>query len=43
MKISKIANGAEYRMDELFQNLLLFGILIILQIKKKLKFQKYLI
>ena len=29
MKISKIANGAEYRMDEQFQNLLIFGILII--------------
>ena len=36
MKISKIANGAEYRMDEHFQNLLIFGILIIFQIKKKI-------
>ena len=29
MKIEKISNGAEYRMDEQFQNLLIFGILII--------------
>ena len=36
MKISKIANGAEYRMDEHFQNSLIFGILIIFQIKKKI-------
>ena len=35
-KIDKIANGAEYRMDEPFQNLLIFGILIIFQIKKKI-------
>ena len=35
MKISRISNGAEYRMDEQFQNLITFGILIILQIKKK--------
>ena len=46
MKIGKITNGAEYRTDEQFQNLLIFGILIIFQIKKKnhtCKFQKYLI
>ena len=36
IKISKIANGAEYRMDEKFQNLLFFGILKIFQIKKKI-------
>ena len=36
MKIGKIANGAEYRMYEQFQNLLIFGILIIFQIKKKI-------
>ena len=36
MKIGKIATGAEYRIDEKFQNLLIFGILIILQIKKKI-------
>ena len=36
MKIGKIAIVAEYRMDEQFQNLLIFGILIILQIKKKI-------
>ena len=36
MKISKIVNGAEYRMDEQFQNLLIFGILIIFQIEKKI-------
>ena len=35
MKIGKIANGAEYRMDKQFQNLLIFGITIILQIEKK--------
>ena len=32
MKIGKIANGAEYRLDEQFQNLLIFWILIIFQI-----------
>ena len=36
MKISKIANGAEYRMDEHFQNLLIPGILIIFQIKEEI-------
>ena len=36
MKISKIANGAEYRIDEQFQNLLILGILIIFQIEKKI-------
>ena len=36
MKISKIAHGAEYQMDEHFKNLLIFGILIIFQIKKKI-------
>ena len=36
MRIVKIASGAEYRMDEQFQNLLIFGILIIFQIKKKI-------
>ena len=36
MKIDKIANGAEYRLNEQFQNLLIFGILIIFQIKKKI-------
>ena len=36
MKIGKISIGAEYRMDEHFQNFLLFGILIIFQIKKKI-------
>ena len=36
MKISKIANGAKYRMDEQFKNLLIFGILIVSQIKKKI-------
>ena len=36
MKIDKIANGAEYRMDEQFLNLVIFGILIIFQIKKKI-------
>ena len=36
VKISEIANGAEYRMDEQLQNLIFFGILIIFQIKKKI-------
>ena len=36
MKIGKIANGAEYRMDAQFQNLLIFEILVIFQIKKKI-------
>ena len=36
MKISKIANGVEYRMDEHFQNFLIFGILIPFQIKKNI-------
>ena len=36
IKIRKIASGAEYRMDEQFQNLLIFEILIIFQIKKKI-------
>ena len=35
MRIGKIASDAEYRMDEQFQNLLIFGILIVFQIKKK--------
>ena len=29
MRIEKIASGAEYRMDEEFQNFLIFGILIV--------------
>ena len=36
IKISKIANNAEYQMDEDFQNFLIFGILMIFQIKKKI-------
>ena len=40
MKIDKIVNGAEYRMDERFQNLLIFEILIIFQIKKKIRIPK---
>ena len=40
MKIGKIANGAEYRIDEQFPNLLIFRILIIFQIKKKIKIPK---
>ena len=40
MKISKIANGAKYRMDEQFQNLIIFVILIVLQIKKKILISK---
>ena len=36
MRIRKIASGEAYRKDEQFQNLLIVGILIILQIKKKI-------
>ena len=36
IKISKIANGAEYQMDEHFRNLIILGTLIIFQIKKKI-------
>ena len=36
IKIDKIASSAEYEMDEQFQNLLIFEILIIFQIKKKI-------
>ena len=36
MKFDKIASGAEYRIDEQFQNLLIFGISIIFEIKKKI-------
>ena len=35
IRIGKIASGAKYRVDEQFQNLLIFEILIIFQIKKK--------
>ena len=41
-KIGRIAIGAEYRMDEKFQNLLIFGISLIFQITKKITFQIYL-
>ena len=37
MRIGKIARDVEYRMDEKFQNLLIFVILIIYQIKKILE------
>ena len=40
IKISKIVNGAEYRMVEQFQNLLIFGISIIFQIKKEMEIPK---
>ena len=33
MRIGKIASGAEYWMDEKFQNLLVFGSLIFFRIK----------
>ena len=36
MRIGKIASGAEYRLDEQLQNFLIFGILIVFQIKKKI-------
>ena len=34
MRIGKISSGAEYRMGEKFQNLLIFAILMIFQIEK---------
>ena len=40
IKISKIWNGAEFQMDEHFQNLLILGILIIFQLKKKILIPK---
>ena len=39
-RIGKTASGAEYRMDEQFQNLLIFGILIVFQIKQKILIPK---
>ena len=36
MKIEIIANDAQYRMNEQLQNLIIFGILIIFQTKKKI-------
>ena len=36
IKIGEIINVAEYRMDEQFQTLIIFAILIILLIKKKI-------
>ena len=37
MRIGKITSSAEYRMDEQFQNFLIFGISIVFQIKKILQ------
>ena len=37
MRTGKITNSAEYRTEEQFQNLVIFGILIVFQIKKVLK------
>ena len=37
MRIGEIASSAKYRIDEQFQNLPIFGISIISQIKKILK------
>ena len=37
MRIGEIANSAEYRMDEQFQKLAIFGISIVCQIKKILE------
>ena len=38
MRIGKIASDAEYRMDEQFENLPLFGISIVRQIENSLIF-----
>ena len=37
MRIGKIASSAEYQMDEQFQNLIIFEILMVSQIEKILK------
>ena len=37
MGISETASGAEYRIDKHFQNLRIFGILIVFEIDKILK------
>ena len=37
MRIGKIARGAEYRMDEPFQKLSIFGILLVFLVEKILK------
>ena len=37
IRIRKIANGAEHRMDEQFQNLSIFEISIVFQIERILK------
>ena len=37
MRIGKIASSAEYRMDKQFQNVLIFGILMVFQIQKILE------
>ena len=38
MGIGEIAIGAEYRINEQFQNLLIFGIFIVFEIEKALEF-----
>ena len=51
MRIGKISSGAEYRMNEQSQNLIIFGILIVFQIESSthllifqvVKFWKFLI
>ena len=40
MRIGIIASDAEYRLNEPFQNLFIFGILIVFQIRKFKKFWK---
>ena len=37
MRMDKIARGVQYRMDEQFQNLLIFKILIVFQFEQILK------
>ena len=41
MRIDEIPSNAKSRMDEKFQNLLIFGISIVLQIEKILKFVNF--
>ena len=43
MRIGKIVSDAKYRMNEQFQNFLIFGVLEFSKLKRKLKFQKFII
>ena len=42
MRIGEIASGTEYRMNNQFQKLIIFGIFQVFQIKKILNFLKFI-